>query len=124
MPPCSAYRNPGRSASEQSFQWVQWPEWAACCRTRYSGPVIEATLSGLRVESVVLTYSVKKLPNPIELQNATAFEGLKFERTEESAISDDISSQSIVVSQGARLCQDFGRNLLYVRIPEISFSTK
>jgi len=46
------------------------------------------------------TSSVEKLSGRILLENAKALERLKFERAEGSAISDDISSQSIVVRQG------------------------
>jgi hypothetical protein len=48
------------------------------------------------------TYSVEKLPRRFSLENAKALESLKFERADGPAISDDISSQPIVVRQDAR----------------------
>jgi len=60
-------------------------------------------------------YTVEKLLGRISLENARALESLKFERAEGPAIFDDISPQSIVARQSARLCLVFSHNMIYMR---------
>jgi hypothetical protein len=62
-------------------------------------------------------YSVEKLRGRILLKNAKALESLIFEGAEGSAISDDISSQSIVGRQGVRLSLVFSHHLIYLQNP-------
>jgi hypothetical protein len=66
-------------------------------------------------ECSLSTYSVEKLLGRILLQNAKALESLKFERAEGAAIFEDISPQSIVVRQSARLSLVFSHNMIYLR---------
>jgi hypothetical protein len=80
-------------------------------RSRSAAEAIPA----LHSDGPLPAYSVENLGGRILLENAKALERLKLERAEGSAISDDISSQSIVVRQGARLSLVFGRNFIYLR---------
>jgi hypothetical protein len=66
-------------------------------------------------QRVLPTYSVEKLLGRNLLQNAKALESLKFEKAEGPVIFEDISPQSIVVRQGARLSLVFSHNMIYLR---------
>jgi hypothetical protein len=68
-----------------------------------------------QVELPQLAYSVEKLLGRILLEKAKALESLKFEQAEGPAIFDDISPQSIVVRQGARLSLVFSHKMIYLR---------
>src|SRR5450631_1117944 len=66
----------------------------------------------------LLVYSVEKLRGRNLLKNAKPLVSLKFERSEGLAIFDDISSESIVLRQVARLCLVFRNELIRARNPQ------